>query len=183
MKIDFYLRFYTHPGQSILVTGNIPQLGNDDIHSALALDYVNGEFWHGTLMLETLPEEPLHYHYVLRNEDGSLTEEWGDDKMIDLPAGTVSEVQVIDTWNYAGEFGNVFYGDPFREVLLPRHKPAKKSRSKTPSTHQFLVKAPLLNADEVVCLLGNGTTLHDWDESDPLLLSPDEGWWTLSLSV
>jgi len=183
MKIDFYLRFYTHPGQSILVTGNIPQLGNDNIHSALALDYVNGEFWHGSLVLATLPEEPLHYHYVLRNEDGSLTEEWGDDKMIDLPAGAISEVQVIDTWNYAGEFENVFYSNPFQEVLLPRHKPAKKSRSKTPATHQFLVKAPLLNADEVVCLLGNGTTLHDWDESDPLPLSPDGAWWTLSLSV
>jgi len=183
MKIDFYLRFYTHPGQSILVTGNISQLGNDDIHSALALDYVNGEFWHASLVLGSQPEVPLRYHYVLRNEDGTLTEEWGDDKVIELPASGVSEVQVIDTWNYAGEYENVFYTNPFQEVLLPRHKPAKKSRASGQPSHEFLVKAPLLASDEVVCLLGNGTTLHDWDESDPLLLSPEGSWWRLRLSV
>ncbi|MBS1602847.1 MAG: 4-alpha-glucanotransferase, partial [Bacteroidetes bacterium] len=162
MKIDFYLRFYTHPGQSILVTGNIPQLGNDDIQSALALDYVNGEFWHGSLVLAAKPEEPLRYHYILRNEDGTLTEEWGEDKLIDLPGGAIGEVQVIDTWNYAGEFENVFYSNPFREVLLPRHKPGKKARSKTLATHRFLLMAPLLTADELVCLLGYGTTFHVW---------------------
>jgi 4-alpha-glucanotransferase len=183
MKIDFYLRFYTHPGQSILVTGNISQLGNDDIQSALALDYVNGEFWHASIVLGSLPEEPLRYHYVLRNEDGTLTEEWGDDKVVEFPASGISEVQVIDTWNYAGEYENVFYTNPFQEVLLPRHKPAKKSRASGQPSHEFLVKAPLLASDEVVCLLGNGTTLHDWDESDPLLLSPEGSWWRLRLSV
>ncbi|WP_431216598.1 4-alpha-glucanotransferase [Puia sp. P3] len=183
MKIDFYLRFYTHPGQSILVTGNIAQLGNDDIHSALALDYVNGEFWHASIVLGSLPEEPLRYHYVLRNEDGTLTEEWGDDKVVEFPAAGLSEVQVIDTWNYAGEYENVFYTNPFQEVLLPHHKAAKKGRVKTLPTHEFLVKAPLLASDEVVCLLGNGTTLRDWDETDPLLLTPEGGWWVLRLSV
>src|SRR5260221_10134712 len=183
MKIDFYLRFYTHPGQSILLTGNIPQLGSDDINSAIPLDYVNGEFWHGSIILPSALATPLHYHYILKNEDGMLTEEWGDDKVIEPPAAGIEEVQVIDTWNYAGEFENVFYSSTFREVLLPRHKPAKKSREKDEPTHLFKVKAPLLTADEVICLLGNGTVLHDWDKSDPLLLSPEGNWWTLRLSI
>lgn len=183
MKIDFYLRFYTHPGQSILLTGNLPQLGNDDITLAIPLDYVNGEFWHASFILPSPLAAPFHYHYVLKNEDGTLTEEWGNDKVIGVPPAGIEEVQVIDTWNYAGEFENVFYSDPFQEVLLPKHKPAKKSRGKDELTHLFRVKAPLLTADESVCLLGNGIVLHDWDGSDPLLLSPEGNWWTLRLSI
>ena len=186
MKIDFYLRFYTHPGQSILLTGNLPQLGNDDINAAIPLDYVNGEFWHGRIVLDSPLAEPLHYHYVLKNEDATLTEEWGDDKVIEPPAPDFEEIHVIDTWNYAGEFENVFYSNPFREVLLPEHKPhksAKKSRTSSEVTHIFRVKAPLLTADEVVCLLGNGIVLHDWDQTDPLLLSPEGNWWTLRLTI
>jgi len=186
MKIDFYLRFYTHPGQSILLTGNLPQLGNDDISAAIPLDYVNGEFWHGRIMLDAPMAEPLHYHYVLTNDDGTLTEEWGDDKVIEPPAPGFEEIHVIDTWNYAGEFENVFYSNPFREVLLPehkRHKPAKKSGGSNEVTHVFRVKAPLLTSNEVVCLLGNGIALHDWELADPLLLSPEGNWWTLHLTI
>ncbi|MBS1661911.1 MAG: 4-alpha-glucanotransferase, partial [Bacteroidetes bacterium] len=186
MKIDFYLRFYTHPGQSILVTGNLPEMGDDDSAAAIPLNYVNGEFWHVSLQLESAPNEPFHYHYILKNEDGTLTEEWGDDRMIEPAGDGIAEIQAIDTWNHAGEFENVFYTSPFRDVLLPRHKPAKpakKTKSKAPVTHIIRVKAPLLAADEVVCLLGTGTALQDWDESEPLLLSPEGDWWTLHLHL
>lgn len=183
MKIDFYLRFYTHPGESILLTGNLPQLGDNDINTAVALDYVNGEFWHGSILLDGPLTVAFTYHYVLKNTDGTLTEEWGDDKIIEPPAEGIEEIQIIDTWNYAGEFENVFYSDPFRAVLLPKHKRAKTSRGKAVITHVFRVKAPLLAAEEVVCLLGSGTALQDWKESEPLLLSPEGDWWTLPLHV
>ncbi|HEY4288416.1 MAG TPA: 4-alpha-glucanotransferase [Puia sp.] len=189
MKIDFYLRFYTHPGQSILLTGSLAELGNDDINAALPLEYVNGEFWHGSIALNAPLAGPLQYHYVLKNEDSTLTEEWGDDKVIEPPAPGIEEIHVIDTWNYAGEYENVFYSDPFREVLLPKHKshkpgkPAKGSPAKREITHIFRVKAPLLAANEVICLSGNGIALHDWAQADPLLLSPEGNWWTLRLTI
>jgi len=183
MKIDFYLRFYTHPGESIFLTGNLPQLGNKDSNAALPLEYVNGEFWHGSIWVEGGLSTPFSYHYFLKNTDGSLTEEWGDDKVIEPPAAGIEEIQVIDTWNYAGEYENVFYSDPFRTVLLPKHKAGKKSQGNGSVTHIFRVKAPLLAADEVVCLLGNGTALQDWNESEPLLLSLEGDWWTLAHNV
>src|SRR6185437_429971 len=145
LKLDFYLRFYTHPGQSILLSGNLPELGNGEIASAIPLEYVNGEFWHRSVVLGDIPSSPVQYHYILKNIDGTLTEEWGDDKFIETPAATVEELQVIDSWNYAGEFENVFYTSPFRQVLLPRHK-GKKQKKKTGTTHVFRVKAPLLAA-------------------------------------
>ena len=183
MKVDFYLRFYTHPGQSILLTGNIAELGNGDATAAVPLEYVNGEFWHGSVTVPETPSVPFHYHYILRGADGSLIEEWGDDKHIGAPPADIAEVHVIDTWNYAGEYENVFSTAPFRKVLLPRHKAGKKGKSPATYTHTFRVKAPLLAAEEIVCLLGNAVALCDWNESEPLLLHPEGDWWTLSLSI
>ena len=177
MKIDFYLRFYTQPGQSIWLSGNYSVLGDGDPEKAYPLQYVSGEFWHGTLQLDEFPADPLCYHYILRDPDGALTEE-GEDKFIAPPAEGTEEVEAIDTWNYAGEFENTFYTSPFREVLLPRHKAGKKRDAKGPFTHVFRIKAPLLEEDEVVCLLGGGAALHDWNQQDPLLLAPEGAWWT-----
>lgn len=185
IKIDFYLRFYTHPGQSIAVTGNIPALGNGDPEKALSLEYVNSEFWHGSLPSGILlPEHfPFSYHYILRNTDGTLTEEGGDDKVIALPADDKEEIQVIDTWNYAGEYENVFFTAPFREVLLPREGKAKKGRARRTTTHIFKVKAPLLREGEILCLLGNAGALGDWNEEEPVLLERTGDWWTAWLSI
>ena len=183
MKIDFYLRFYTQPGQSIWLSGNWAVLGGGDPEKAFPLQYVNGEFWHASLLLEEFPSEPLHYHYIFKGEDGSLTEEGGNDKFIAPPAPGMEEVQVIDTWNYAGEFENVFYTSPFQEVLLPRHKAGKKGRNKGAFTHLFRVKAPLLGDEEVLCLLGSGIALHDWNQEDPLLLAPEGSWWSVALDI
>src|SRR5580692_9031734 len=100
MKIDFYLRFYTQPGQSIWLSGNWTALGEDDPEKILPLQYVNGDFWHASLVLEAFPANPLQYHYLLKGADGTLTEEGGNDRYIDHPQPGTSEIQVIDTWNY-----------------------------------------------------------------------------------
>src|SRR5262249_49229537 len=117
------------------------------------------------------------------NTDGTLTEEWGDDRSIDAQDITTAEIQVIDTWNFAGEFENVFYTSPFRDVLLPAHKGIRKAKAKGTVTTVFRVKAPLLDSNEVICLLGNSTGLNDWNEDDPLLLAPGHDWWSIALPL
>src|ERR1700722_10610878 len=122
MKLDFYLRFFTHPGESILLTGHLAELGNGDVAAALPMEYVNGEFWHVSVTVAAMPPTPVTYHYILRGIDGALTEEWGDDKTVEVHGVGVEELSVIDTWNFAGEFENVFSTAPFRNVLLPQHR-------------------------------------------------------------
>ena len=45
MKLQFYLRFHTEPGQSLWITGNSAELGNDDPNNALPMEFLNEEFW------------------------------------------------------------------------------------------------------------------------------------------
>ena len=120
MKIEFYLRFYTHVGQSLYISGNIAALGNDDPEKAFPIQFMDDEFWHGTLEIDQLPDHPIRYYYILRGEDGTMTIEWGDDRILDCSGTGLDEIQVIDTWNHAGEYENVFFTSPYKDILLSR---------------------------------------------------------------
>jgi len=183
IKIQFYLRFYTHPGQSLHITGNIAALGGNDPQKAISMQYLNKEFWHVELELEQWPDEPISYQYILHTEDGKMTEEWGSDRILDAPGKDTEELQVMDIWNWTGEYENVFYTAPFQEVLLRRKGKSRKARTKGIITHIFRVKAPLLRQDEVLCLTGSGSALKDWDGEEPVLMAPEGNWWTVRLNI
>jgi len=181
VKIEFYVRYYTRVGQSLSIVGNSEVLGGDDPAKAWPLQYLNGEFWHGVLLQEDI-QAPIHYHYILKNEDGSITEEWGDDRIVEVPAAGIEEIQTIDTWNYAGEFENAFLTAPFKEVLLP-HAIKKISKTRGAVSHIFKVKAPLLKKDESLCLSGNSRALGDWGVNEPFLMTLEGNWWVARVNI
>jgi len=49
MKLQFFLRFRTEYGQSLWLTGNTKSMGNNLPAKALAMTYLNEEFWILTL--------------------------------------------------------------------------------------------------------------------------------------
>ncbi|HEX7845375.1 MAG TPA: carbohydrate-binding module family 20 domain-containing protein, partial [Chitinophagaceae bacterium] len=119
MKLQFYLRFHTQFGQSLWISGNADELGNEDASKALPMEYLNDEFWEAQVEIKRkdLPKN-IRYKYLLKNEDGELVGEWGDDRLIDVFKKELHEVQLVDTWNHAGEYENVFFTLPFKNVLL-----------------------------------------------------------------
>ena len=52
MKVQFFLRFHTEYGQSLLISGNTEELGTDDLSNALLMTYLNDEFWVATIELK-----------------------------------------------------------------------------------------------------------------------------------
>lgn len=183
MKILFYLKFHTSFGQSLWISGNVYELGNDIASEALPMDYLNEESWQAALEFEKKDIENIRYKYLLKDKDGRIIEEWGDDRVIQVNPRDAKEMVLIDTWNHAGEFQNAFYTTPFAETLLKT--PAQRARKKaaTAITHIFRVKYPLLRKEEVLCLAGSGLTLNNWDTTKPVLLSRDGNWWTAALDM
>src|SRR5258705_8000258 len=119
MKLQFYLRFYTQLGQSLWISGNIDELGNDAPFRALPMDYMNDEFWYGSIEIKRKDlQKNIRYKYFLKNEEGEFIGEWGNDRVIDVFRKDLHEVQLIDTWNHAGEYENAFFSSPFKNVLL-----------------------------------------------------------------
>jgi 4-alpha-glucanotransferase len=183
MKIQFYLRFHTKFGQSIFIAGNTNDLGKPDAEKLLPLQYQSENFWQGSIEVGPEHASCLQYRYVLVNEDGTKIIEWGNDRVLDLKEEGIEEIQVVDTWNHAGEFENAFFTSPFQDTLLKHHKAAFKLKNPNSYTHIFKVKAPLLTADEVLCLCGTGKTLKDWYTDSPTLMSLDGNWWTIKLKL
>jgi 4-alpha-glucanotransferase len=185
MTLHFYLQFSTRFGQTLFVSGNIDALGNDDLEKALPLKYLNDQLWQGSI---TVPDtsETVRYKYLLRQDEGDEMVEFSDDRQIDISTVTVPDIVTIDTWNYPGNIENAFYTQPFQNVLLKTGaaatvKPAKKTNK--PFTHQFKVKAPLLKANEVLCIAGSAIALNEWKTEKPLLLAKENNWWTIQLNL
>src|SRR4026208_624986 len=154
MRIQFYLRFKTSFGQSLWISDN-GELGTDLIKGAIPMTYLNDEFWVASIKIDKKKAHSFHYKYILRNDNGEIIPEFGKDRIIEFPEHGIKEIQLIDTWNHAGEYENVFYSAPFKDILLKRPSSKSSAKSKRKFTHIFKIKAPLLKTDECVCLGGS----------------------------
>src|SRR5688572_1566718 len=168
MNLQFYLRFHTEFGQSLWISGNTEELGMNDPEKAVAMAYLNDEFWHIAITIpkKSWPGNGISYRYFLKNKDGELTAEWVQDREITMPGKSTSEVQLIDTWNHAGEYENAFFTAPFKNVLLKQDHGKAKSKKNKQHTHVFKVKAPLLNKHEVIGLSGSNVQLGNWSKDN-----------------
>src|SRR6478672_11166765 len=108
MRITFRVRFHTHPGQSLGLTGEHEVFGKGDISRAIPLQYLNGEFWETTLVLAATSVPAVAYNYVLKEPDGSVIYDWGGDKMVSKGI-KAEEILIIDSWNPAAYYENAFY--------------------------------------------------------------------------
>ena len=183
MKLHFYVRFHTEVGQSLSVSGNIPALGNNSLADALPMTWLNNDFWQVTADLDDTHQTRIQYKYVLGYADGFKVVEWGNDKEIDTGKKGIEEIQMVDRWNYAGEFENAFFTAPFQQTLLKENETRVKAASPKSFTHIFKVKAPLLQKNEVICLCGSSPALGDWDTTAGILLAKEGNWCTAKVTI
>src|SRR4030095_2641758 len=183
MKVQFYLRFHTEYGQSLLISGNTEELGNDDLSNALLMTYLNDEFWVTTIELKPKKLGQLRYKYLLQTSDGEIIPEFGNDRTASLGKNGINELLFIDTWNHAGEFENAFFTAPFQKTLLDGTISGGKGKDPKHVTHIFKVKAPLLQKNEVLCLAGTAGALNSWSVESPLLMGKEDDWWILKTDL
>lgn len=185
MKIHFKISYFTVWGQQLLVTGNIPELGNGDYSKALKLSFQNTEDWIGRIDIKPEVQTPIVYSYLLYNEkNGMYTEEWGNGRNIN-PAMLINEhIFCNDAWDSPAALENTFLTAPFSNVLLPDSHSIEPQKTAKNSTHIFRVHAPLIAKNEIVCIIGNCKEIGNWSTNKPVLLSKcEEGYWETSLNL
>ncbi len=182
MKINFYLRYRTEFGQELFISGNNRFLADNDSSKAVKLSWLNEDFWHLSLELPEDFDDNLHYKYIVRDTNGTEVFDGEENRFIDLSVYKRKSFTIIDTWNPAGNIGNVFFTRAFSKVLLPPVTKIKTARVKN-ATHQFKLKAPLLKPGETICLCGSTKNLKFWDTENPVLLSPHGNWFNASVHL
>ncbi|MGH2566048.1 MAG: carbohydrate-binding module family 20 domain-containing protein, partial [Ginsengibacter sp.] len=175
MTIHFYLRYHTHPGQSLFISGNNDFLGNNDTAKAVGLSYYNDDYWYLKVEFPEGFDDTVLYSYFLGDNDGSQIFDGEENRAIDLSIIHANAISVYDVWNGANNLGNVFFTRAFNKVLLTNVTKVKTAPVKK-YTHEFRVKAPLLQSGEIICLCGSTKSLKSWSTSDPILLTPKNDW-------
>jgi 4-alpha-glucanotransferase len=171
------LRFTTQFGQNIYVVGNHPLLGDNDIDKAVPLQYFNEDYWHLTIPFGTKDyvNQSISYQYLIKNSDGTISYDWGNDKTFNPSKIKSKELLFVDSWNAAGYYENAFYTEPFKNVLLKNSFATIDVIQPKLVTHQLKVKSPLLLPTQTICLLGDTKHLRAWAAKDPILLSRHVG--------
>jgi 4-alpha-glucanotransferase len=183
--IHFYLRYSTSYGQNLFLSGSLPQLGHNSLALAVPLHYLNDAYWLGSIDLPS-DTPAFNYRYVLRGADGSETVELLADRAVNPSEAKQKEMQVVDVWNYNGEFENAFATQPFTNTLMPQTaKAGGKGKAKLPKgcTHVFKVKAPLLKPHETLCVLGSTDALGGWQKAAALPMTREGCWYTLPMDL
>jgi 4-alpha-glucanotransferase len=175
MKVVFNLRFRTQMGQKLSVC---IQFAADASDMVLPLLYLNQDFWQASLEVDTTANAAIRYRYIFTNEGGEEIQEAEKARVIQWTKHQQTDVIAIDSWNDAGAYENAFYTAPFDAVFLPK-RISQKAKKRTPFTHLFKAKAPLLHEDESLCLIGEGAALGEWNTATPLRMTPEEDWWVL----
>jgi 4-alpha-glucanotransferase len=186
MVLNFYLRFTTHFGQTIFISGNTDKLGNGDLSLAFPLQYLNNQLWHGSINIDSVKDiAPISYKYILREDGKEESVEFGDDRNITSDNLHIEEIVLLDTWNYSGEIENVYFTQAFQDVILktPTTVALSIPKSNKNYTHEFRVKAPILNKDELVCITGSAEALNNWSKEKPVFLKKNKTWWKIKLNL
>ncbi|MEO6814417.1 MAG: 4-alpha-glucanotransferase [Ginsengibacter sp.] len=182
MTIHFYLRYHTHFGQTLLISGNNQFLGDNDLSKAIELSYYNDDFWHLQINFPDNFDDKIHYNYFLKDVDGAQIFDGEENRYIDVSKGKREKYTIFDTWNSPGNINNVFFSGAFTKVLLPSLTKVKITAPKNVS-HEFRVKAPLLKQGEIICLCGSTQNLKNWDTTDPILLTPKNNWFVAQVHL
>ena len=184
MKINFSIKYFTHWGQNMAISGSLPQLGEDNPAKAVFMNFQWKENWSYTIEVDA--EEPFEftYRYLLKDSNGLDNFEWGTDRVIKVDPKTQQEIFLVDTWNNPGAVENVFMTAPFQEVLFKENYIPVKTPNKVKYTHLLRVKAPLIKKGEAICVVGNVKALGKWDTSKAVLLNNQDGpWWSVKLDL
>ena len=181
MTLHFLLKYRTKYGQRLFVTGNNSCLGDNDAAQGVAMHYLNDEYWYLLVHFPRGFDDEVRYAYILKDDDGTVVYD-GDEHRYLQPSASHSSFLVIDTWNPASFVGNVFFSTAFANVLLPpvtkiKHNPVAAC------THEFRVKAPLLQPGETICLCGSTKSLSSWDTSRPILMWPTGNWFIAQVEI
>jgi len=172
MKLIFKIEYFTEYGQNIYVSGNIPELGSNDVSLAIRMNYIQDGRWE----LEIFPGEEetdqLEYRYFVRDDRNSMfVAEWGANRMYKFDKEKFFTYVFEDTWRSRTDQENPLYSSAFTGNLWRRQSP-KSGIKRKHSNHVFQLWAPRIDDEHVFCMSGNDKELGNWNP-DQLILMDD----------
>lgn len=171
MKITFHINYRTEWGESLLVSGNAPELGNNNVAEAAVMQCVGGEHWRLTVDINTEESPALAYKYAIRGENG-VAWEWGKPRVIH--ASVYPEMDLWDFWRPTQIPQNALHSSAFTRAIMKRKEKYESADLKITGQEAiviFRLNSPRIAPHHVVGLIGSDANLGAWNKEDVLLMS------------
>ncbi|MFB6454601.1 4-alpha-glucanotransferase [Chitinophaga sp. Hz27] len=179
-RLRFYLHYHTYFGQNIYLLGNIPVLGNNNPQNALQLHWLSNGWWYADVHLHLDDPVTFQYYYLIRELEETTIE--GGIRQVTIQAASPYDQLFVDTWNEAAALENNWSAAPFTRVFFPHS--SVKIPGQLSATHVFKVKAPLLEPQHTVCILGSCDVLGNWNPQHPVIMQyAADGWFTAAMDL
>ena len=167
MKISFNINYRTNWGESVYITGNIPELGNGNELNALQLSLDGTDKWHDTIEIDdTTPD--FKYSYIIKHENGYTRKEWGTGH--NFRRGKSAKVyEIYDSWQDQ-PFDRPYYSSAFTDCICNRGIKEKPLTIKS-GIINVRISAPMVKNDEVLAMCGGCEQLGAWDASKAIVMN------------
>lgn len=170
MILFFNIEYRTSWGEEVEVTGNIPELGNDQPGKAVPLHTVDGIHWTAEVEFKAPGNGIVNYNYQIGCNGKVTRTEWNSlPRTLHVSGSGKKSWRILDCWKNIPE-QQYFYTSAFTESLLAHNK-----RSAAVKSHKqgVLIKAyaPCIDGDHCLGICGNQEPLGNWNPESPVLMS------------
>jgi 4-alpha-glucanotransferase len=179
MNTNFHIQYKTNWGESLFVCGNDQALGNWNPDKAIPMQYIGNSFWQAEVELG--PSQSYQYKYFLRNHDGQLIWEGGENRAFETNGKY--GLFLYDKWQAYVDPDRVLLSKVFTEVIfkplkiLTIRRPARASR-----ILRLRIEAPRVGPGFGLAITGSAKALGNWKK--PVFLSNlNYPFWQLELDV
>lgn len=167
MKITFNIGYRTAWGESLYVSGDIPELGGGDPLKAVEMKPGTPGQW--VLELNTVGDPgDFRYGYIVKARERAWRFEWGERHRF-VAGKDIDKVDIFDSWQDQPS-DKPYYSSAFTKGFMRRSIPDQPLRPQ-PGTINFRVSAPMVGPDETVAIVGEGNALGNWDPRKAIRLN------------
>lgn len=167
MKITFIINYRTNWGESVYITGNIPELGNGNELNALQLNLDGNEKWHLTIEVDDATPD-FQYNYIIKHENGYTRKEWGAGHNF-RRGRSAKTYEIHDSWQDQ-PFDRPYYSSAFTDCICHRENIDKPLTIKN-GIINIRVAAPMIKGDEVLAMCGGCEQLGAWDATKAIVMN------------
>ncbi len=166
MKIIFNIVYRTNWGESVYVTGTPAALGACDNDKAVKLNLDGTDHWSATIDIPAA-EGDFEYRYFVRNDDGSVKDEWGHGNR--FAASGEGTYRIYDRWQDQ-PLDKPLYSSLFTDCVC-RQDTTDKAVVPVRGFITLSVAAPMVDGRHVLAVSGNTDALGNWDASRAVRMS------------
>ncbi|MGM9776244.1 MAG: 4-alpha-glucanotransferase [Candidatus Coprenecus sp.] len=173
MTFYFSIHYRTEYGERIFITGSIPELGNNDISKAIALNYTEGSVWKATVKATHLKQKSFTYRYIIKNDNGGIISEVGSPRKMSTKLNT-GEIFLHDSWHGRDDISPMLT-TPFTDIFYPAGKENSTTLGKFATETIIKVTVPAIKKGREVAICGNIPELGSWNPAKAPAMQPVSG--------